>query len=205
LSQLSRRELLPIAILSNSKTEVFEAPVYNLKERMARWPLLSPSPLLIPSLLSCKQHAPSPAKAEGHSGKRNGSIRHPFDSLVHKTAGVVRGLFFGSLRPRPARVSFVSLVPHGEGFDNPRYVKFEPRFSKRVKQNDIHECTVTVGRDTFLISAYWEGKDSPNTAVEVACPGLEWRGEITVVQAGRFVTFYKDVKNLSVASKAVSK
>lgn len=103
------------------------------------------------------------------------------------------------------RVSFASIVPQDEGFENPRYVKVEQGFSKKVKQSRIHDCTVVVGREIFLISAYWEEKDSPNTAVKAACPGLEWRGEIAIVQAGRFVTFYKDVKNLSVVSKAVSK
>jgi hypothetical protein len=41
--------------------------------------------------------------------------------------------------------------------------------------------------------------------VEAVCPGLEWRGEIAVVQAGRFVTFYKQVRKPSVVSKVVSK
>lgn len=103
------------------------------------------------------------------------------------------------------RVFFHSIVPQDEGFENPRYVEFEQRFSKKVNRSRIHDCTVVVGRYIFLVSAYWEDKDSPNLAVGAACPGLEWRGEIAVVQVGRFVTFYKDVKNLSVASKAVSK
>lgn len=102
-------------------------------------------------------------------------------------------------------MTFPSIVPQDEGFENPRYVKVEKKFSNKVNQNRIHDCTVVVGRDVFLVSAYWEGKDNPNTAVEAACPGLEWRGEIAIVQAGRFVTFYKDVKSFSVASKAVCK
>jgi hypothetical protein len=103
------------------------------------------------------------------------------------------------------RVAFASVVPQDEGFENPRYVKVEQSFSKKVKASRIHDCIVVVGRDIFLLSAYWEENDKPNTAVQAACPGLEWCGEIGIVQAGRFVTFYKDVKNLSVASKAVSK
>lgn len=103
------------------------------------------------------------------------------------------------------RASFVSIVPQDEGFRNPRYVKVEQGFSKKVKRSRIHDCTVVVGRDVFLVTAYWDGEDCPNRAVEVACPGLEWRGEIAIIQAGRFVTFYKDVKRLSAVSKAVSK
>ena len=81
----------------------------------------------------------------------------------------------------------------------------EQGFSRKVKQSRIHDCTVVVGCNIFLVSAYWEENDNPNTAVRTACLGLEWRGEIAIVQAGRFITFYKDVRNLSAASKAVSK
>ena len=97
------------------------------------------------------------------------------------------------------------MVPQDEGFENPRYIKVEQKFSKKVKLSHIHDCIVVVGRDAFLISGYWEEGDSPNRAVEAACPGLEWRGEIAVVQVGRFVTFYKQVKNPSLVNRAVSK
>jgi len=122
-----------------------------------------------------------------------------------KTPGVVRGFVFESVRTRPTPVSFTSMVPQDEGFQNPRYIKVEQRFSKKVKLSRIHDCIVVTGRDTFLVSAYWEEAASPNRAVEAVCPGLEWRGEIAVVQAGRFVTFYKQVKNPSVVNKVVSK
>lgn len=97
------------------------------------------------------------------------------------------------------------MIPQNENPKNPQYIKVEDGFSKKVRLSSIHDCVVTVGRDTFLVSAYWKGEDAPNRAVEAACPGLEWRGEIAVVQAGRFVTFYKQVKRLSVANRAVSK
>jgi len=97
------------------------------------------------------------------------------------------------------------MVPQAEGFENPRYIKVEQKFTKKVKLSRIHDCTVVIGRDIFLVSAYWEGEDGPNRAVEAVCPGLSWQGEIAVVQMGRFVTFYKQVKNPSAVSKAVSK
>ena len=122
-----------------------------------------------------------------------------------QATGVVGGFIFESLRPRPTRVSFTSIVPQGEGFENPRYIKVEARFSKRVKQSLIHESVVAVGRCSFLVSAYWDEEARSNLAVETLCPGLEWKGEIAVVQAGQLVTFYKEVKNLSIASKAVSR
>lgn len=102
-------------------------------------------------------------------------------------------------------MSFTSIVPQDESFDNPRYIKVEQKFSKKIGPSRIHDCTVVVGHDVFLVSAYWEAGDGPNRAVEAACPGLEWRGEIAVVQAGRFVTFYKRMKNPSVVNKVVSK
>jgi hypothetical protein len=97
------------------------------------------------------------------------------------------------------------MVPQDEGFQNPQYVKVESQFSKKVRSSRIHDCIVTVGRDTFLVSAYWDEAGSPSRAVEAVCPGLEWRGEIAVVQVGQFVTFYKQVRRLSAANKAVSK
>jgi len=97
------------------------------------------------------------------------------------------------------------MVPQDEGFENPRYIKVEQKFSKKVGSSRIHECIVVVGRDVFLVSAYWEEEGSPNRAVEATCPGLEWRGEIAVVQAGRFVTFYKQIRNPSLVNRAVSK
>ena len=97
------------------------------------------------------------------------------------------------------------MVPQDEGFQNPRYIKVEEKFSKKIGLSRIHDCIVVVGRNTFLVSAYWEGGDSPNRAVETTCLGLEWRGEIAVVQAGQFVTFYKQVRNPSLVKKAVSK
>ncbi|KAF9642595.1 hypothetical protein BDM02DRAFT_3132981 [Thelephora ganbajun] len=97
------------------------------------------------------------------------------------------------------------MIPQDKRFQNPQYVRFEQRFSKKVKLSRIHDCTVAVGHEVFLVSAYWEGEDSPNRAVEAVCLGLEWHGEIAVVQAGRFVTFYKRVRSPSVVNKVVSK
>jgi len=95
------------------------------------------------------------------------------------------------------------MIPQDEGFENPQYIKVEQKFSKKVKLSRIHDCTVVVGRNIFLVSAYWEGEGVPNRAVEAVCPGLEWRGEIAVVQAGRFVTFYKKVRTSSAVVNAV--
>ena len=168
-----------------------------------------------PLLFSCSlqtsahlsaHHASHSTQAEGANSTWGGPpISAAPTNLYAKTPGVVHGFVFESARPRPTPVAFASLVPQDEGFHNSQYIKVENHFSKKVKLGRIHDCTVVVGRDAFLVSAYWEGGDSPNRAVGEVCPGLEWYGELAVVQVGRFVTYYKRVKNPSAINKAVSK
>ncbi|KAF9778510.1 hypothetical protein BJ322DRAFT_1025198 [Thelephora terrestris] len=117
-------------------------------ERMAAQPpVLSSSgylfctPVCFTSPFVSPHHASPPTKAKG-----------PSDT------GVVGGFVFGSVYARPRRVSFTSVVPQGEGFDNPQYIKVEEKFSKKVRQSRIHDCIVFAGRDVFLVSAYWEGE-----------------------------------------------
>lgn len=84
-------------------------------------------------------------------------------------------------------------------------MKIEEAFAKTVEPEDIHDCMVSVGKDRFLVAAYWDAREDPNPAVAMACAGLEWRGEIAVVQAGRVVTFYKRVRCTTVVKKVVAK
>ena len=97
------------------------------------------------------------------------------------------------------------MVPHKEGYKNPRYIKFEEAFAKVVEPQEVHDCYVSVGKDRFLVAAYWAETEDPNPAVKMACGGLEWRGELAVVQAGRFVTFYKRIRHTSAVKKVVAK
>lgn len=106
---------------------------------------------------------------------------------------------------RRAIVPFESRVPRNEGYKNPQYVKIEEAFSKTVELEDVHDCMVSIGKDRFLVTAYWAGTADPNPAVAMACGGLEWRGEIAVVQAGRVVTFYKRVRTTTAVKKVVAK
>jgi hypothetical protein len=152
-----------------------------------------------------RHHASHPTETKGASGGSRLPNSHLYLLIRTQVTGVVGGFIFESLRPRPTRVSFTSIVPQGEGFENPRYIQVEAQFSKKVKRGLIHESVVVVGRSSFLVSAYWDEEVRSNLAVATLCPGLEWKGEIAVVQAGRFVTFYKEVKSLSTASKAVSR
>ena len=97
------------------------------------------------------------------------------------------------------------MVPRNECYKNPQYVKIEAAFAKTVEPQDIHDCMVSVGEDRFLVTAYWAGIEDPNPAVKMACGGLEWRGEIAVVQAGRAVTFYKRLRRTSAVKKVIAK
>lgn len=160
---------------------------------------------LYPPLYPLYNALPS-TQAEGHNGTWNILvIYHLLTDSRAETPGTVQGVVFKTFGPRPMMVSFPSMIPQAESFKKPRYVKTEQRFSKKVRSNHIHDCTVVVGRETFLVSAYWDAEVGPNRAVESACPGLDWRGEVAVVQMGRFVTFYKQIKSPSSVNKAVSK
>lgn len=85
------------------------------------------------------------------------SNQFPFDQLHVKSPGTIQGFVFGAVRARPTPVVFISMVPLDKGFENPRYIKAEQRFSKKVKPSSTHDCIVTVGRDISLISAYQKG------------------------------------------------
>jgi hypothetical protein len=83
-------------------------------------------------------------------------------------------------------------------------VKIEEKFSK-MSPSRLYECTVVVGNAMFLVAAYWNDRSYPNRAIKTVCRGLEWRGELAIVQAGRIVPYYKRVENPSAVNKAVSK
>lgn len=97
------------------------------------------------------------------------------------------------------------MVPRNEGYQNPQYIKIEEAFAKTVAPQEIHDCWVSVGEDRFLVTAYWAGTEDPNPAVKTACGGLEWRGELAVIQAGKIVTFYKRVYRIPAVKKVVAK
>ena len=190
--------------IQTQKSLAFRPTIYNLKDGMASsHPCHSSA--LSPGTHLHRHNASHPTETEGPSGGLGLPSSHLYLLIRIQATGVVGGFIFESLRPRPTRVSFTSIVPQGEGFENPRYIKVEAKFSKRVKQSLIHESVVAVGRSSFLVSAYWDEEACSNLAVGALCPGLEWKGEIAVVQAGQLVTFCKEVKSLSAASKAVSR
>ena len=81
----------------------------------------------------------------------------------------------------------------------------EEVFSIAPSPRDVHDCRVVVGRDVFLIVAHWLPNAIHNLALKTACGGLEWKGELSIVQIGKFVPFYKRFKTPSAVNTAVSR
>ena len=119
--------------------------------------------------------------------------------------GKIKGYLFTPSLARRTPIFFESMIPRNEGYKNPLYIKIENAFAKPVAPEDIHDCMVTVGKDRFLVTAYWAEAEIPNAAVGMTCGGLVWKGEIAVVQAGRRVTFYKQVRRTSAVKNVVAK
>ena len=97
------------------------------------------------------------------------------------------------------------MIPRKESYKNPQYLKIEEAFAKTVDPQEIHDCRVSVGKDRFLVTAYWNGTEAPNAAVKKASGGLDWRGEIAVVQTGQVVVFYKQICHTSAVKKVLAK
>lgn len=81
----------------------------------------------------------------------------------------------------------------------------EDVFSTVPSPGDVHDCRVVVGRDVFLIVAHWSPDAIPNLALKATCRGLEWRGELSIVQMGTHVPFYKRCKSPSAVNAAISR
>jgi hypothetical protein len=84
-------------------------------------------------------------------------------------------------------------------------IEMEESFSANPSPGDVHDCRVTVGRDVFLIVAYWSPDALPNLALKTTCGGLEWKGELSIVQMGVHVPYYKRCKTPSAVNAAISR
>ncbi|KAF9790772.1 hypothetical protein BJ322DRAFT_1104420 [Thelephora terrestris] len=128
---------------------------------------------------------------------------------VHPTGeiedGTTEGYIFRSQRHRRLPIHFKTIVPLAETFENPRYIRIKDEFSQPIAGNEIHDCKVIVDKNVFLITAYWKEDGQRNMAVESVGKGLRWKGEIAVVQVGKFTPFYKHPKNPSSVNKAIAR
>lgn len=105
-------------------------------------------------------------------------------------------MHFVTITPKSAKAPRDNLEP---------CIKMEDFFLTRPSPGDVHDCRVTVGRDVFLIVAHWSSDATPNLALKATCGGLEWRGDLSVVQMGTHVPYYKRCKTPSAVNTAISR
>lgn len=125
--------------------------------------------------------------------------------ITSKGDGSTGGYIFRSDRLCRLPVDFKAIVPAAETFENPRYIRIEDEFSHQIAGGDIHDCRVVVDKKVFFITAYWKEDGNRNLAVESIGRGLRWKGEIAIVQVGKFKPFYRRLKDPSSANKAVAR
>ena len=124
--------------------------------------------------------------------------------------GTAHGYLFSSRRTRRTPVKFTTVSPLVEKSVKGRNhlehcIKMEEVFLMAPPPGDVHDCRVVVGRNVFLIVAYWSPDTTHNLALKTACGGLEWRGELSIVQMGTHVPFYKRCKTPSAVNAAISR
>ena len=122
----------------------------------------------------------------------------------NKTRTFVEGYHFGPLWGRRKVVQFDTDVPVNESSSNLRYVDMRGSYSRTWTALSVHESRVHIGRDMFLVSGYWDPKADINRSIFAAMK-IIWRGELSVVHAGRYIPYYKRIKDGHKADLAVKR
>jgi hypothetical protein len=103
-------------------------------------------------------------------------------------------------------VQLSTTTPHNPSFSNLPYLAIETHLRRPRLSMTIHDCAVTVGRDIFLVSAYWDKtRDAPINRAILNSTGVRWRGEATVVGVSRFTPYLKRIRNVWDAECALLK
>ncbi|KAJ7828890.1 hypothetical protein B0H13DRAFT_1916804 [Mycena leptocephala] len=89
--------------------------------------------------------------------------------------------------------SYINLAHISSYIPKLPYLSMEPTFS--VQSAVVHDCVVAIGRDRFLISAYYSPKAPVNEALKEFTPGFDWRGELMVVALGKKVPYLTRMKH----------
>ena len=124
--------------------------------------------------------------------------------MGRKARAFVEGYHFGPLWSRRKVVRFGTDVPINESPGNIRYVDMKSKYNRTGTSLSIHESRVYVGQDMFLVSGYWDPKADVNRSV-FAVMKIIWRGELSVVRAGRYIPYYKRMKDGQKAELAVKR
>jgi hypothetical protein len=111
-----------------------------------------------------------------------------------KSRDFIEAYHFQPFRSRRQIVRLNTLVPDDEGFSNPRYIAVEEQFNIPRPSTQVHDCRVMVGSDMYLVTGYWDRYGYENRSIK-ATIGLVWKGEITVVKAGRYIPYQKKVNH----------
>ena len=121
-----------------------------------------------------------------------------------QTRNFVEGYHFGPLWSRRKVVRFSTDVPINESPVNLRFVDMKSKYHRTSTSLNVHESRVYVDTDVFLVSGYWDPKADVNRSV-FAATKIIWRGEISVVRAGKFVPYSKRMKDGRKADIAVKR
>ena len=122
----------------------------------------------------------------------------------NKTRTFIEGYHFGKLWSRRKVVRFITDIPINESSSNLRYVDMKSNYSRTSTSRSVHESRVHVGQDMFLVSGYWDPKADVNRSL-FSFMKIIWRGELSVVRAGRFVPYCKRMKHGQKADLAVKR
>jgi hypothetical protein len=104
------------------------------------------------------------------------------------------GYHFQPSRSTKKTVKILARVPGNESLSNPRYLAVEYNFRRSRTSLAIHDCRIAIGKDMYLVTAYWDPKSVLNRSVFTGT-GEIWKGEIVVTCPGRYIPYNKRVKN----------
>jgi hypothetical protein len=95
-------------------------------------------------------------------------------------------------------------VPTNESPINSRFVDMKSKYNRTMSSLSVHESRVYIGADMFLVSGYWDPKADTNRSI-FAIARIIWKGEISVVRAGKFIPYSKRMKDGRKADVAVKR
>lgn len=122
----------------------------------------------------------------------------------NKTRTFVEGFHFGPLWSRRKVVRFDTDVPSNESPGNLRYVNLKNKYTRSSTSRQIHESRVHIGQDMFLVSGYWDPRADVNRSFFTLTKTI-WRGELSVVCAGRYIAYRKRMRSVHKADLAVKR
>lgn len=168
-------------------------------------------PVLSTRRSPCPPHLPPRIVMPVVQARPRGQTVRPANTTFHlcglmrrKARAFVEGYHFGPLWSRRKVVCFDTDVPINESPDNICYVDMKSKFSRTGTSLNIHESRVHIGQDMFLVSGYWDPKADVNRSVFAAMKVI-WKGELSVVRAGRYIPYHKRMRDGNKAELAVKR